>query len=91
MARSAHSPHHESTMSETPQTIRLADYRPPAYTLDHIDLHFNLDPETTRVTSRLSVRRLREIGRASGRERVSPPVYSAGVAVSLNKTTSHKL
>ncbi len=61
MARSyAHSLHHESTMSETPQTIRLADYRPPAYAIDHVDLHFALDPETTRVTSRLKIRRLRE-------------------------------
>ena len=47
-------------MSETPQTIRLADYQPPAYAIDHVDLHFDLDPETTRVTSRLSVRRVRE-------------------------------
>ncbi len=47
-------------MPETPQTIRLADYQPPAYAIDHVDLHFNLAPETTRVTSRLSVRRLCE-------------------------------
>ncbi|HEB93906.1 MAG TPA: aminopeptidase N [Gammaproteobacteria bacterium] len=45
-------------MSETPQTIRLTDYQPPAYTIDHVDLYFTLDPDTTRVTSRLSVRRL---------------------------------
>ncbi len=47
-------------MPETPQTIRLADYQPPAYAIDHVDLHFDLDPDTTRVTSRLSLRRLRE-------------------------------
>jgi len=47
-------------MSDKPQTIRLADYQPPAYAIDHVDLHFDLDPQTTRVTSRLTIRRLRE-------------------------------
>ncbi len=46
-------------MPESPKTIRLADYRPPAYAIDHVDLHFDLDPDTSRVTSRLTIRRLR--------------------------------
>jgi len=35
----------------------LADYRVPRYLVDSIDLRFELDPERTRVTSRMRVRR----------------------------------
>ncbi|OFW99612.1 MAG: aminopeptidase N [Alphaproteobacteria bacterium RIFCSPHIGHO2_12_FULL_63_12] len=40
-----------------PKSIRLADYRPPAYLVDHVDLSFALDPERTIVKSRLAIRR----------------------------------
>jgi aminopeptidase N len=33
--------------------IRLADYRPPAHLVDHVDLIFRLAPEATRVRARL--------------------------------------
>ncbi|HQT88383.1 MAG TPA: aminopeptidase N [Acidiphilium sp.] len=36
---------------------RLADYRPPAFLIDHVDLIFDLDPETTSVRATLSLRR----------------------------------
>ncbi|MBI1179655.1 MAG: aminopeptidase N [Alphaproteobacteria bacterium] len=42
-----------------PQTIRLEDYRPPAFGIDSVDLRFDLDEQATTVTSRLHVRRLR--------------------------------
>ncbi len=35
----------------------LQDYRPPAYFVDTVDLRFELDPERTRVFSRLEMRR----------------------------------
>ncbi|HEX9207568.1 MAG TPA: aminopeptidase N [Steroidobacteraceae bacterium] len=35
----------------------LADYRIPRYLVDAVDLHFEIDPECTRVTSRMQVRR----------------------------------
>ena len=38
-------------------TIRLADYRPPAYLADTVELTFPLDPAATRVRSRVSFRR----------------------------------
>ncbi|MBN2872836.1 MAG: aminopeptidase N [Halothiobacillaceae bacterium] len=38
-------------------TIRLADYRPPAYLVDHVDLTFELAPHGTRVVSELTCRR----------------------------------
>ncbi|NWG54722.1 MAG: aminopeptidase N [Hydrogenophilaceae bacterium] len=38
--------------------IRLADYRPPAYTIDEVALSFALDPHETRVRARSKVRRL---------------------------------
>src|SRR5690348_5848362 len=39
------------------QPIRLADYRPPAFVVDTVDLVFDLGEEKTSVKSRLSVRR----------------------------------
>ncbi|RYH02708.1 aminopeptidase N [Salipiger sp. IMCC34102] len=39
-----------------PQTIRLADYTPPAYLVDTVSLIFRLDPNATRVTSRIAFR-----------------------------------
>lgn len=36
---------------------RLADYRPPAFLIDNVDLIFDLDPDATRVRATLSLRR----------------------------------
>ncbi|MDB5452591.1 MAG: pepN, partial [Caulobacteraceae bacterium] len=43
--------------TETPREIKLADYRPPAFLIDTVDLDFQLEPNATRVTCRLAVRR----------------------------------
>jgi aminopeptidase N len=43
--------------TETPQPIRLTDYRPPAFLIDEVHLTFLLEPNTTRVKARLQVRR----------------------------------
>jgi len=40
-----------------PQVTRLADYRPPAWSVPQIELSFDLDERLTRVTSRLTVAR----------------------------------
>ncbi|MDE2576259.1 MAG: aminopeptidase N [Rhodospirillales bacterium] len=40
-----------------PHTTRRGDYRPPAYLVDRVDLRFDLDPQATRVRSRLALRR----------------------------------
>ena len=40
-----------------PQAIHLADYRPPAFLIDEVDLHFDIGDTNTRVTARLKVRR----------------------------------
>ena len=40
-----------------PQVVRLSDYRPPAWLAPEIELSFELDEATTRVTSRLTVER----------------------------------
>ena len=37
--------------------IRLADYAPPAFLIDTVDLHFDLDEAATTVVARLSMRR----------------------------------
>src|SRR5690348_3412138 len=43
--------------TETPQPIRLADYRPPAFLMEEVKLAFDLKPNATRVKATLSVRR----------------------------------
>ncbi len=44
-------------MTETPTAIHRHDYRPPPFLIDDVDLHFTLDPATTVVRSRLTLRR----------------------------------
>jgi aminopeptidase N len=41
----------------TPRETRLADYRPPEFLVDTVELAFDLDEAATRVRSRLAVRR----------------------------------
>ena len=41
----------------SPRETRLADYRPPAFLVDTVELAFDLDEAATRVRSRLTVRR----------------------------------
>jgi aminopeptidase N len=43
--------------AEKPRAVHRADYRPPDYRIDHVDLHFDLGEEVTVVTARLGVRR----------------------------------
>ncbi|MES2895693.1 MAG: aminopeptidase N [Pseudomonadota bacterium] len=43
--------------TETPQPIRLSEYRPPAFLVDEVRLDFDLAPNATRVRARLSIRR----------------------------------
>ncbi len=45
------------TPQATPQATLLADYQPPAFLVDHVDLSFELDPVKTRVTGVLKMRR----------------------------------
>src|SRR6202023_2859444 len=44
-----------------PQPVRLADYRPPAFLIDTVDLVFELGGADTRVKSRLRLRRNPEV------------------------------
>src|SRR6185503_4697751 len=43
--------------STGPQPTRLADYRPPDFLVDTVDLIFDLDPADTRVASHITLRR----------------------------------
>jgi aminopeptidase N len=43
--------------TDTPQPIRLSEYRPPAFLIDETHLAFDLAPHATRVTATLKVRR----------------------------------
>jgi aminopeptidase N len=42
--------------TDTPQPIRLRDYRPTPYIIDSADLDFSLEPSLTQVRARLSLR-----------------------------------
>ena len=41
--------------TETPQPIYLKDYKPPAWLIEEVSLDVRLEPETTKVASRLLV------------------------------------
>ena len=43
--------------TDTPVTIRRADYTPPAFLVDTVELDFELDPAATTVRARLALRR----------------------------------
>lgn len=46
----------DARQQQSPRPVRLADYTPPAYLVDHVDLHFGLGEEDTEVRALLSVR-----------------------------------
>jgi aminopeptidase N len=50
--------------TETPRTVRLAEYQPPAYLVDTIDLKFELMEDFTTVTSLAKYRRQKSLGPA---------------------------
>jgi aminopeptidase N len=43
--------------TEDPRTIRLADYAPPAFLVDRVELEFDLEPDSTVVKAMLKMRR----------------------------------
>ena len=43
--------------SQTPVAIHRADYSPPAFWVDAVDLSFDLDPQKTRVLNKMTLRR----------------------------------
>ena len=66
----------------TPRETRLADYRPPAFLVDTVELAFDLDEAATRVRSRLALRRNPRIERDEraacvGRRGVDPVACGA--------------
>ena len=42
---------------DTPKTIHLSDYRAPAFLVEKVALEFDLEPENTQVSARMSLRR----------------------------------
>jgi aminopeptidase N len=47
----------DTAPAAAPQPTRLADYRPPDFLVDTVDLVFELDPADTRVASHITLRR----------------------------------
>ena len=64
------------TTETAPREIRLADYVPPAFLIDTVDLRFDLDEAATTVTARLSLRR-------SPAAPAGSPLHLDGEAMSL--------
>ena len=62
--------------TDVPQPIHLADYRPPAFLVDEVELDFSLEPSATRVKARMKVRRA-----VAG----SDPLVLDGVRLKLEK------
>ena len=50
----------ETVPAESAQPTRLADYTPPNFQIDSVELDFDLKPKTTRVKSKLTLKRLSE-------------------------------
>jgi aminopeptidase N len=48
--------------TDTPQPIRLSDYRPPSFLVDEVRLAFDLEPTATRVRAELKLRRNGDAG-----------------------------
>lgn len=48
----------DSALSNAPTMHRLADYQPPSYAIDNVDLLFELEPNATIVTNRMRMQRL---------------------------------
>jgi aminopeptidase N len=48
---------HTAQIAHDPAEHRLADYRPPAFLVDTVDLIFDLDPAATRVRATIAFRR----------------------------------
>ena len=46
----------EDIQNTEPTAVRLADYQPPAFLIDQVDLTFTLAPKSTRVLSRIAFR-----------------------------------
>ncbi len=43
--------------TDVPQPIRLADYKPPAFLVETVDMDFALEPDATRVKAKLAIKR----------------------------------
>src|SRR5438094_9789075 len=47
----------DASLDKPPQPTRLADYRPPDFLIDQVELEFDLGDTETRVKSHLALRR----------------------------------
>jgi len=63
--------------TEEPRAIHLADYKAPDFRIETVHLDFALDPQATRVTSRLKIVRIS----SSAREALAGEVAVAALAM----------
>jgi len=67
--------------TDEPKTIRLADYRPPAFLVEHVALAFDLDDHATIVAANLKLRRNPAYGDAAA------PLHLDGEGLDLQDIT----
>ena len=81
--------------TDAPQPVRLADYRPPDFLIDTVDLVFDLDDAATVVKSRLAIRRNPESGERNaplaldGEALELVSIALDGAALGANRFSSH--
>ena len=71
--------------TDEPVTIRLADYRPPAFLIDHVELAFDLEDNATLVDASLALRRNPAFIEAGGDAKA--PLALDGEALDLQSIT----
>ncbi len=85
-----------STDAPSPRVTRRADYAPPAFLIDTIDLTFTLDGARTRVTSHMTIRRNPAAAdtaaalRLDGEDLTLVAVRLDGAAVDAERVTQEK-
>lgn len=58
---------------EKPKTIYLKDYKPPEFFVDHVDLIFDIADDLTKVTSKLKIRKNKDVA-----DEQTPLVFDKG-------------
>ena len=71
--------------TDEPVTIRLADYRPPAFLIDRVELAFDLEDNATVVDASLALRRNPAFAAAGGDAKA--PLALDGEALDLQSIT----
>ncbi len=71
-------------LNDKPAAILRTDYRPPAFSIDTVDLEFELEPAATRVRAKLAVRR------AAHADALGKPLHLDGEGLELQRVRDRR-